>query len=504
VNKPIIDAPRRVVPRWRGLVQTIAQKELFLAPSGISIPATPVDTTAAERIWAKWKTEHAAGELVSAALLSHSSPFAREAAEHLLRKNSSASPVAKQVAQRVLQNILGQTGARSDEEAAENTASVTLLRRALVVNPFDPYRWVELALRYTTLGLLRKAERALKTAYGLAREDRYVLRSLTRFELHLHRPDEALDVLTRSARLRSDPWLLASYFATATIAEKRIRFYKDAQRLNDSGSVSSFNKAELGAELATIELAAGNDKRARRLFRQALIEPTENVVAQAVWTSFKTKSQFAQTYGPAPTRNFEADALTALYASNWKLAFEQAKNWLQDEPFSERAALLASFLGSVALESFDEAQKIAEAGFTANPDNRVLLNNVAFCQASTGNIEAAKRTLARAKSIKARDDSSIIPVLATEGLIAFREGLIDEGRACYTEAIEHAEKCHADAQAAMAQMFLAKEEVRAGQLPPSSASEIAVQATKNRSEPEVKVTFECLSTFLDRCQLSSA
>jgi hypothetical protein len=63
---------------------------------------------------------------------------------------------------------------------------------------------------------------------------------------------------------------------------------------------------------------------------------------------------------------------------------------------------------------------------------------------------------------------------------------------------KYAEKCRSSAQAAMAQMFLAKEEVRAGSPLASSAYQKAVEAMKNRSEPEVKLVFESLSAFAEQ------
>jgi Tfp pilus assembly protein PilF len=92
------------------------------------------------------------------------------------------------------------------------------LRRALAINTFDAYRWVDLALAYTIAGKLRKADRALKVAVSLAAEDRFVLRAATRFRLHQGNPEEALFLLKKAQRVRFDPWLLATYVATAEVA----------------------------------------------------------------------------------------------------------------------------------------------------------------------------------------------------------------------------------------------------------------------------------------------
>jgi hypothetical protein len=240
MNGAIVNYTRRVVPRWRDLAQTISQKEL-LHPATKNALLPEADIGEIEKTWLRWKTEHAAGELIGASLLSGGGKHAVDAAEHILRRNSTASPIARRMALDLL-NSTGREHPRSDSDDVNSSgkiAKIKYLRQTLTINPFDPYRWVELALQYTILGITEKADRALRTAYGLAREDQYVLRSLARFRLHTHSPDEALRVLVKSERLTSDPWLLATYFATADVAESKFRFLREAVRLNASTNVSN-------------------------------------------------------------------------------------------------------------------------------------------------------------------------------------------------------------------------------------------------------------------------
>jgi hypothetical protein len=76
-------------------------------------------------------------------------------------------------------------------------------------------------------------------------------------------------VLVKSERLISDPWLLATYFATADLAERKFRFVKEAVRLNASTNLSNFNKAELSAQLASLELTAGPGRQKLAMARKA-------------------------------------------------------------------------------------------------------------------------------------------------------------------------------------------------------------------------------------------
>ena len=51
----------------------------------------------------------------------------------------------------------------------------------------------------------------------------------------------------------------------------------------DSGDHSNLDVSELISELATLDLQSGRDKRSRQLFVRALVDPTENSLAQAEW-----------------------------------------------------------------------------------------------------------------------------------------------------------------------------------------------------------------------------
>jgi tetratricopeptide (TPR) repeat protein len=354
MNKSIVELPRRVIPRWRSFFQTVAQKELD--QTGIR-KSSKVDAQEVEKLERNWKTsrsEHSAGELVSAVLFAEPTSSSKEAAEYLL-KSASASPISKDIALIVLGEAPPDSALRNTRNLPSPAAWLKSLRKILKINPLDSYRWVEMALAYTKVGELQKADRALKVALGTSRDDRYVFRSLTRFKQHQSRPEEAVRILARSQRVRFDPWLLAAYVAAATVANIPVRFQKEAKGLISSANFSEFDRAELRAALATIELEHGNEKRARKLFQQALSMPTENVVAQALWVSFRSTSIVVEPLKSLPPRNFEGDALQALFSSNWSLAFERSKDWLSDEGcldhcLSSRVATHDTLLSSAGLE----------------------------------------------------------------------------------------------------------------------------------------------------------
>jgi tetratricopeptide (TPR) repeat protein len=489
MDGPISGLPRRVIPRWRSLVQTIAQGELQppLRQQRSRKHHTDENLVTAERNWRIWKTDHAAGDFVAAALFSSTPEVASEAASFLLRKSSAASILSREMAEQLL-NV------HEDSSTVQVVDNLTIarLRRALNINILDAYRWVDLGLLYTGTGQVLKADRALRVALGLAKNDRFVLRALTRFKVHQKEPGEALSLLQRSERLRFDPWLLAAYLATATLADAPLRFYKEAKGLTGSDNFSPFDRSELQAALATVQLNNGNAKTAKKLFEQALVAPTENVVAQASWVVSQSHLSIKPTNN-TPSKTFEADAVRAFFTADWKTALSKGTDWQNDEPFSSRAATLSSFIACTAFRDFEEGKDLATRGLVANPTDRTLLNNLAFCQACSGDLELAKRNLKKASEVKSVGEPHADIVLsATAGLIAFRENRTADGRLLYAAAVASAKKMNILSREAMAQAFWAQEEFLAGTEKATEVFDQAAKLAKDRPEPEVKVVFEQL------------
>jgi len=74
-------------------------------------------------------------------------------------------------------------------------------------------------------------------------------------------------------------------------------------------------------------------------------------IAQAAWLH--------RTFGGIgveadSTRSSEANAWFAWRAGNWEPALVYAKQWLADQPFSSRPAMLGSHLVSVVMEDYAE------------------------------------------------------------------------------------------------------------------------------------------------------
>jgi tetratricopeptide (TPR) repeat protein len=320
--------------------------------------------------------------------------------------------------------------------------------------------WVDLAREYVILGQNRHALYAIRAAVALAPMNRFVLRSAARFHLHEGDPERAHDLLRRSPLAQRDPWVLAAEIATATVADRTSSFTKVGRRMIGGERLAAAHITELASALATLEMDAGNRRRSRKLFLQALAAPTENTVAQASWASRHAHVlEFEPEYLDLP-RTFEAGAWENYRGQDWSSAVAEAEHWQLDEPFASRSAMFGSFLASVALEDYARAVLFAQRGLQADPRNIVLLNNLAFALASSGRTLEARAALTRIP-VADLDVDNRVANLATSGLVAYRHGDPAAGRALYEQAIQLAETAGLREKRAWAMLFLAREEITA-------------------------------------------
>lgn len=237
----------------------------------------------------------------------------------------------------------------------------------------------------------------------------------------------------------------------------------------DAGRISPWHLNELASALGTLALLEGNSSRARKLFLAALQSPSENTVAQVQWALRKASLFPLPDESLKVPRAYEARAWESYFAGRWDDALEASMDWLNDEPFSERPAVMATFVASVPIEDYSRAVMIAEEGLNANPESQLLRNNLVFALASAGRIEEALREARWVRPLEFEDESSSVTWTATRGLVAFRQGKFEEGRRLYLEAIWRSERD--GLRRAYAAAFLAREELiaRTGQEAPALA-----------------------------------
>jgi Tfp pilus assembly protein PilF len=479
MNIGIEDPTRRLVPRWRDALVTIGSGEL--APVGQASPARRAieDGVLAKRLndWRQNRSLPFAADLVAAAVVLQEEDAARDAAEFLLDSFAELPLATRRLAERVLGRELTTT---SDTPVAVERVSIEKfgqsveylrhhpanrvihgLKKRLAEEPRNALLWADLARRYTILGLDDRARRAIFAALSQAPDDRFILRSAARFFVHVDEPDLAHRILRRSAATRRDPWLLSAEIAVADVAGKTSNFVTHGRRLLQDHGLAAAHLSELAGSIASLELGAGKIRQARRLFAQALIDPTENTVAQVEWASRRAKEITIEHSALTVPRSYEARAWEAYRAEEWQTVVDQSEEWFTDEPFSGRPIALGTYTASVILEDYERAESLARMWLALNPNDQHILNNLAFILASGGKVAEAMEVL-RHRNLEASSSAIKVAWTATGGLIDFRRGNIAQGRAQYESAVEMASRADQKSWRASAIAFWAREEALAG------------------------------------------
>lgn len=455
---------RKVIPRWRSFRATAALGELSsrgLPPKLLVSPEHFFARKLAD--WRERKTLWHATDLLGAALVLGRQLDATEAAKFVLSEDSGASTPARDIARR----ILTPGDVVEDESITYSTYNrevvskrVRVLRLLSQEQPHNPIVWMDLALSYSTVGELRKADRAVKVAVSLAPVNRFILRSAARFYVHIDDPEYAFRLLRDSEATREDPWLLAAEIAVGSAAGLGPRSIRPARQILQEHSNAPKHVTELASALATLELESGKHGSARKLFRTALVAPTENTVAQVEWASKHMTGLDIEVDRFKVPRLFEAKAWESFAKGAWQKAIDDSLDWYADQPFSSRPAELSSYLVVTILEDYKEAERLLRDALKANHSDPTLLNNLAFAYANEGRVDQAEETLAR---ICPGDRTGIteVVIVATRGFMQFRRGLPDIGRKLYNEAIQRAAKLSIKKVKAMAALYLAREEILA-------------------------------------------
>jgi hypothetical protein len=306
---------------------------------------------------------------------------------------------------------------------------------------------------------MKSAEKALRVALALSNGNRFILRAAARFYTHQDALDTALGILAADRdKLLGDPWLMAAEIAIADLAERPLIYANHGRHLLD-GDFSPRHLSELASALATVEFKAGKIKQARKLFAQALNDPTENALAQAEWSAGRGLNiQLPQAV--RPPLDFEAETRHALRKGDFGNATKQSRLWQEDQPFAINPAHHTSYIAASLAEDYPVAILACEKGLISNPGNTLLLNNLAFSQANIGKVEEASATMAGLTI--ADQPRKLLTWTATRGLIEFRRGNSSAGRMLYQDSISGWRRLD-DCQehAARAAIYWAREEIRA-------------------------------------------
>jgi tetratricopeptide (TPR) repeat protein len=485
------DRERQVVPLWRRFTDTNRRGEL----SSVSMPSRETFTGATvSALLADWKDQpglSSAADLVSAALIQNRFKLANDAAEFII--STQQAPAA---ARSVAQLYLAEGQSQPQEQASafglplwpEDPVlkifdrlcdAVRSIKTRLIAYPHNPVLWTGLARYYTALGQGEKASRAIQIALTMAPDNRFVIRSASRFYLHQGDKDRAHWLLANAKQLKSDPWILAAEIATAAINGRNSQHIKTARRMVDGQRFRPFHLSEVASAIGTLESLGGSFKAGRKLIEFSLQEPAENAIAQAAWLSRKMAGRYIPQ--AQSTASFEANAWNAWKNAKWDQALDEARQWLFDQPFSSRPAILGSYLASAIMRNYPEAIEFARHGLRSNPGDFSLQNNLAVALALQGKSEEASNQV-DAIDIDRLSASHHMILLATKGLVEFRSGRPETGRLLYRLAIDQGRRA-GDVRESLAMVYWALEELRIRSPNAGSLREEALQVAAGLKDP---------------------
>jgi len=257
------------------------------------------------------------------------------------------------------------------------------------------------------------------------------------------------------------------------------------RKVLEDASVNPRSLTELASELATLELSNGKARNAKKLFRRALVTPNENSLAQAEWAWEKISGEALNVNEFDVPNNFEAQAWHSYQSGKWDDALINSKCWLVDQPFSRRPAILGSYVASSMLEDYATSVDLLERTLLPNPHDPILLNNLAFAYANLGKIQEAQAALNRA-DLNAASVNNKICLIATQGLVCFRQGNTNQGREFYKEALRQATEIKDTRGYTEALLHLALEEIRVGSPESKESAAKASEAALRHEDKSVK------------------
>jgi hypothetical protein len=477
---------RDVIPRWRSFEDSTAKGELAFPRKK---PVESEDFLADKRLaWEHNRTIWHASDFMGAAAALRRPSEARDAADFILR-----SPTAPAPALRIANKIVG--SAQQPSPAISNSldirAEINRRRHNVHEDPRNAIQWIELARDYTVAGHRAQADRAIRIALNLNRENRFILRSAARFYIHDSQHDLAHYILRTAPNSKKDPWLVAAEIAVASATGASSRLIDFGRKMLREGDHAPFQVTELASALATEELANGKSRSARDLFKRSLLEPTENSLAQAEWASDQVKGLNVEVGRYDVAGKFEAAAWEYFNNGSWELSLANSRAWLADQAFSSRPAMLASYLMLCINEDYLEGIRLLENSIKANPGNPVLLNNLAFGLAMLNKPDTADKKIAEIHfDTLTKFDKAV--VTATKGLIAYRAGNITLGRSRYLDALKIAKELGDQKLQAEALVYFAQEELRARTPDAIETLSQTLQAVDKYQEPKMKKLAELL------------
>jgi tetratricopeptide (TPR) repeat protein len=372
-----------------------------------------------------------ASEYLGAAVAVSLAESAEDAAEFLIANDQSVDPSTRSFAERVL----SKDNSAGILEQIRLHDRIRASRQSLRTYPHDPYRWIDLALFYTSAGLQERARRCVTTALALAPRDRHILRSAVRFFIHTKDLEQAYSVISRNPATPYDPWLIATEIAVAQVIDRSTDLVKLGRALASGGDFGDWDLGELRSALGTLEVRSGNTRKGKRWFTKSIVKPTENAVAQVHWAIRELNIQEIEGVDNVRAASPEANAWHEFDRQRWDSALSHGLEWTRDQPFSATPSVFGSFVAGSMLERHDEAIRICREALVPNQGHPILLNNLAFSLLNIDRKEEARKVLAMIPTTL-QDESHQLTICATRGMLSYKDGSHDEGQELYDASIQ--------------------------------------------------------------------
>ena len=312
-------------------------------------------------------------------------------------------------------------------------------------NPNNPLAWLNISREYAIVGEKEKSRKCMLTALHLAKDHRWITRTAARAFVHYDEKDIAHSIILKSSNLKNDPWLIATEMAVARLNDKETKFWKAGKKLLDSG-LDAIHKTELASSFGTLELLDGATKKAKGYFKQSLINPNKNSLAQAKWAERRNGIKNLVQVSQAQKHNaYEAQYWEAYTQKNMTAALSYAQSWLKEEPYSSGPPMAISYLAAL-LDDYELINSTTDKGLIANPDNTTLKLNRIFAWVATldvGHITnkdavSAERYIKELKDIiKDSQWYDSAHAMANIGMLSYRLGNLEQGRQRYEKAAEY-------------------------------------------------------------------
>jgi tetratricopeptide (TPR) repeat protein len=455
---------RRVIPVWRSsfLSSKLSESKSI---SNCSLRKA-FDSQSLEKSLDLWRKEKSVGATADILNFAHINEFQEKLVEpaSFIIKNKELFPLSLQgLAESIVSGSSKLVGRNQvpfffgNYDIYRNEAA--LIKKRLVLNPRNSVALIDLARLYAAQGQKEQANRVVIQALSLNPHHRFILRSAARFLVHAGEPEKAAYYIGRAKTLATDPWLLATHVSLEMILDRSPRLSKRSTELVKADAFPPQHLTELASSLATLAAFNGEIKSAKKLFNKALVNPNDNSLAQAFWSTekFGITLNIDERLLATPFTH-EANYYHQIINADLEHAINEATDWYLDEPYSVRPLRAAAYIACV-IGDYDGAVRFSEQALKIDNSNDVeLLNNRIYALAARNDIEeAVKRIIEVAKIERSETGGNSAHTLANWGMINFKAGYFEEGEKYYKLAIGQFERERNYFSMAQAAAFMVRE-----------------------------------------------